>query len=209
MVSVPVVVVRAVVMVVADRVVGVVVRASAGAHLVGEAGHRTRYPQVSQFIRMSPAQRLRVAFPDQVREGSQSPITSATRTSRSGWAAAESADWATIRSGSTPANRKYGAHDDPPRAERGAGAPASPAPTEAPGRRSRLDARVAAPSQSSRATFATSALASGSVEPRPIKHAPTCRPGPPVRRAAPASAASMRLRGLVQQRVRAERTTVA
>ena len=150
------------------RVVRMVVGVLRGADPVLEAGHRDPVEAgVAVHPDVADAAPPRTARAPGRPAPSQSPMTSAQRTSSSGCAARTGRPAATMRSGSTPANRKYGSttmRSAPRRRQRSsaAGTPGSASDDER-----RLDAREPRPSHSSRATLATSALASGSVDPRP------------------------------------------
>ena len=72
-------------------------------------GIAIRYAHVSQFILMSPRSASAYRSSTSPASSSQAPISPATRTSIPGCCSANAPAWAVTRSGSTPANRKYGA----------------------------------------------------------------------------------------------------
>ncbi|CAM5252249.1 hypothetical protein SFUMM280S_06794 [Streptomyces fumanus] len=158
-VTVPVVVVAV--------VVRVEVRLLRQPTLSSKPGSAIRYTQESQFIRRSPLTASSYRSHTRSSSSGSGPMTSAERTSAAGWAAAHSSVWSRTRSGRTPVNRKYGRttirrapsvrHRSRPLGTSGRASDTNAVSTPAYPR----------PSHSSRAALNTSALASGSVEPRP------------------------------------------
>ncbi len=160
--------------------------------LSSKPGSAMRYTHESQFIRRSPLTASSYRSHTRSSSSGSGPMTSAERTSTSGCAAAQPSVCCRTRSGRMPVNRKYGrttirrapsrTHRSSPLGTSGAASDTNAVSTPAYPR----------PSHSSRAALCTSALASGSVEPRPTSSTVTSARSPGVRPEPPPSASSSR-----------------